>query len=484
LVISALVFLLAMPSPAVANGRFPRAQRLLVDPDSPNRLVLTATYGLLVSHDEAKTWHHVCEAAFTDPEMEMDSVTAILPGGVLLASNYGGLSRASLTACDFQKTLITDESQGLRDFTVDSAGVVIVALATAAPELRLDELLQSTDGGRVFRRFGVPLPDSVRLVTTVDVAPADRNRIYLSGLDAEGSGLLLRSNDRGESFEVLPLPVNAEQNEVPYIAGIEPGNADGIYVRTDVWTYDSVAEVQRASDALLYSSDGGETFSELIRGGGKLLAFAFSPDGEDVLIGYGDPFDGGGRVTDSEALGIFWAPSGSSDFLKVLDGSISCLTWTEAGVFACTAHSDWGFSVGLAQPNDLLERVESPFIPLLKLADVVGPVACRDSQSAARCTASWEATCQSWGRTDCVLPPRTRLLSDEASGCGCRVVRTSSATPALLLFALLLGLILRRNHSCMGLIKLRERAPNRILGESAALPWVDSRRRCPPFRPR
>ena len=33
--------------PALANGRFPRAQRLLEDNGNPERLVLAATYGLL-----------------------------------------------------------------------------------------------------------------------------------------------------------------------------------------------------------------------------------------------------------------------------------------------------------------------------------------------------------------------------------------------------------------------------------------------------
>ena len=47
-----------------ANGRFPRAQRLIEHPDDPAKLVLTGTYGMFVTRDRGITWHHVCESSF------------------------------------------------------------------------------------------------------------------------------------------------------------------------------------------------------------------------------------------------------------------------------------------------------------------------------------------------------------------------------------------------------------------------------------
>ena len=50
-----------------------------------------------------------------------------------------------------------------------------------------------------------------------------------------------------------------------------------------------------AHDALLYSGDGGATWTEVFRSRAKLFGFALSPDGSEVLIGYGDPQPGAGK---------------------------------------------------------------------------------------------------------------------------------------------------------------------------------------------
>src|SRR5882672_5915377 len=53
----------AVASTAVANGRFPRAQRLVQSSETSDVLALYGTYGLIVTHDGGMTWRHVCEAA-------------------------------------------------------------------------------------------------------------------------------------------------------------------------------------------------------------------------------------------------------------------------------------------------------------------------------------------------------------------------------------------------------------------------------------
>ena len=62
---------------ANANGRFPRAQRLLEDPRDPGRLVLGATYGLLVTADRGASWRYVCEAAYGERDLSVDALTAL-----------------------------------------------------------------------------------------------------------------------------------------------------------------------------------------------------------------------------------------------------------------------------------------------------------------------------------------------------------------------------------------------------------------------
>lgn len=363
--------------------------------------MLAATYGLLVSDDRGKNWFHVCEASFAEPGQQTDPVASLTGDGALLISIFSRLSRSTDSACDFHNELGGDPSQAVPDFTQDGAGAVVAALVTTAGGKTTNQLQESTDGGQHFHALGPALPDSLRLVATVDVAPSDPKRIYVSGFGPDSAGVLLRSDDRGESFTALAMPTEAKSEEVPFIAAVDAKNPDVLYVRTDVWKYDELAGVSTAADALLYSDDGGEHFSELLRRSGKLFGFALSPDGTEVLAGYGDPVEGGGRSVDPDALGIYRAAAGTSAFQKVHSGPISCLTWTGEGVYACTSQAQAGYALGLVPPESLSTETSASFTPLLSLMDVKGPLDCTACQSGARCAAYWQATCTAWGRADC-----------------------------------------------------------------------------------
>ncbi len=418
-----LALALSTPCIASANGRFPRAERLLEDPQDPNHLVLAATYGLLTTQDHGKSWFHVCEAAFAEPGGQTDPVAALTTDGSLLISIFSSLSRSHDGACDFRKMLGGDPSQAVPDFTVDSQGAVLAVRVTTASGTSTNQLQESLDGGQHYHPLGPALPDSIRLVATIDVAPSDPKRLYVSGLGLNGVGVLLRSDDRGATFTTLPLPTDPKNDEVPFIAAVDPKNRDALYVRTDVWKYDESEGVAYAADALFYSTDAGEKFSELIRTGGKLFGFALSPDGQDLLVGYGDPVEGGGRVTDPDALGVYRAPTATNIFTKVLASPVSCLTWTEAGVYACTAQAELGFALGLAAPASLGPESVTRFLPLLSLIDVKGPLSCPACASGARCSEFWEATCSAWGRADCTAPVAANGVAaacpaGEAAGAG------------------------------------------------------------------
>jgi hypothetical protein len=314
----------------------------------------------------------------------------------------------------------------------------------------------------------------MRLVLTVDVAPSDENRIYLSGLGPNDEGVLLRSVDAGESFTAFAIPTDGLQGEQPYIAAVDLSNPDGIYVRTDLWAYDPATEVATASDALLYSNDGGVSFSQLLRASGKLFGFTFSPDDTELLIGYGDPLDvGGGRVTDPNALGIHRAAKGSSDFSRRYAGSVGCLTWTAQGLYVCTHEADTEFSLGLISATDFELDAPPSVEPLLRLSDVVGPLGCDACSAGAVCQSYWPSVCQSWGRSDCE-PPAGGVCSaeggaaagsegsggdapseggggagaaDEArSGCACRAASRSAPLPSAWLLLSLPALARRRRH--------------------------------------
>src|SRR5262249_19848774 len=78
---------LLVASSAFANGRFPRAERLIEEPGDPNHLLLAGTYGILTTRDRGRTWYHVCEAAFSlrdgyvgDPLLDLTRSAGLLVG--------------------------------------------------------------------------------------------------------------------------------------------------------------------------------------------------------------------------------------------------------------------------------------------------------------------------------------------------------------------------------------------------------------------
>src|SRR6185436_19824708 len=114
------------------------------------------------------------------------------------------------------------------------------------------------------------------LALTVDTAPSDPSRVYVSGRFGEPTyaGAIERSSDRGRTWERLEVP-GSDDTHLAYIGAVDPHNPDVIYVRLDGDPIDS----------LLVSSNAGQTFTPVFQSKGELLGFALSPDGATVLVG-------------------------------------------------------------------------------------------------------------------------------------------------------------------------------------------------------
>ena len=133
---------------ALANGRFPRAERLIEHPSDPNQLVLGATYGLLVTRDRGANWHFVCEASFAhDPSYMGDPLLDYLGDGSLIVGVQTSMSVSSDQACDWIPTLREADA-----FLVDHAvaksnrSTVVAAAAVSTGGMVKSTLRESLDG--------------------------------------------------------------------------------------------------------------------------------------------------------------------------------------------------------------------------------------------------------------------------------------------------------------------------------------------------
>src|SRR5262245_59422284 len=118
----------ARPRTVRANGRFPEAHRLLEYPGDPNRLYVSATFGLLVTEDRGKNWYTICEQAFALKFLEGDPLLEIMPDGALLGGIFDTLNRSGDCGCTWQTTLGASATDTVIDITIDRTRGAVLAL--------------------------------------------------------------------------------------------------------------------------------------------------------------------------------------------------------------------------------------------------------------------------------------------------------------------------------------------------------------------
>ncbi|WP_437756671.1 WD40/YVTN/BNR-like repeat-containing protein [Sorangium sp. So ce1389] len=377
--------LASLPSPAAANGVFPSADQLVFDPADPARAVARMTYGLLTTQDGGASWRWICEGAvgYDDTGGQAPPIAAAA-GGRVLAALGDGLVVGAEGGCAWTGA---EELAGkaVVDLSVRQ-GDPSHAVAVAAGDRHV--LWASRDGGASWARAGTPLPAGFQ-ARTVDVAPSDPRRVYVSGLEsAAGSvkGSLARSIDGGETWETATVPGSTTSRE-PYIAGVDPLDADVLYVR-----------IASAPGRLFVSTDGGASFESAFETQGFVRAFAISPDGATVAVG-------------SDIDGVFRAPSSTLAFERVSGIAPRCFAWTEAGLYACASEFLDGFTIGLSRDGG------ATFAPLLQQACIGGPLECAASTAVgALCPSDWPRIALMTGHKDCTPDAGSPAAGSVASG--------------------------------------------------------------------
>ncbi|WP_394843387.1 hypothetical protein LZC95_40865 [Pendulispora brunnea] len=364
---------------AHANGRFPAASQLVVFPRTPERLVLRTTFGILFSHDRGATWDWVCERA-VGYGGQYDPAIGIV-GDNVLAGTFEGLSVTQDLGCSWNFAGGGLKGQVVIDVT-SRPGNPAGALALTST-YRLDDagagytsdIYETTDEGSSWSRLGIGLP-TYAIAETVDTAPSDGARIYASAFRRKGEsieGLFYASKDNGHTFSETLIELTLNEG-APFIAAVDPLNADRVYVRTTAGS----------ASRLLVTDDGGKTF-RTARTGPAILGFALSGDGSKVWVGGTD--------------GLYEASRDDFALTKKSAAQIQCLTWFQGTLYACSTESS-GFILGASTDDGVT------FAPLLHLATVRGPLACASATPTANCIIEWPAIRDQLGIVDDAGPGR------------------------------------------------------------------------------
>jgi len=338
---------------ALANGRYPNADMLVVDPGNPSHLVLRATFGTLVSNDAGQNWSWICEGAigYTDG----DPAITVLSGGRMLHAFLGSIVVSGAEGCSFGPVPFSAEGRFAIDATLDPADPSRAwVLASGANRERQASVLEVNGTSAVLR---VVAEDFIP--STIEAARSRPQRLYVVGYNARFESTLLVSDDRGDSWEARPI---ALYPTLPmFISAVDPANPDVLYVRVN----------DGLSDHLIVSRDAGVTFVEVLTIPTDMLGFALSPDGSRVAAGGPD-------------VPLHVASTTDFAFAPAADvASLRCLTWAEQGLFACAQESldNWT----LARSTDSGQS----FTPLWHVQDLV-PLECDASTSTgSTCPRVW-----------------------------------------------------------------------------------------------
>jgi MYXO-CTERM domain-containing protein len=378
---------LAVASPALANGRYPASGQIIVHPTDPNTVLVRATYGLLLTHQANKNWGWICEPAVGYAGVE-DPAMGYMAGGTLLAGIFEGLAEGTPDGCmwSFVPELV---NKYVIDVAVDKVdqtkGVVMISngvgVDDAGSTTFLTQVWQTSDTGKTWTQAGVSL-DPELLGLTVDTAPSNPMRVYISGRTGPPNypGVIERSDDRGATWQVFPIP-GADDTHLPYIGAVDPNDPDIVYVRID----------SDPSDSLMVTKDGGMTWSTAFTASGKLNGFALSPDGSTVALGTPGVPQASGPNTDP---GVWTAPTSTLQFTQQSKVGALCLTWSSSGLYACANEFVDKFTAGLSTDGG------KTFQAIMHLAGIC-PLMCTEPKSPVteQCPTYWDYTAETIGAT-------------------------------------------------------------------------------------
>ena len=361
---------------AHANGRIPGATGLAIHPTDGHVLLLALTYGLALSRDGGASWTWMCEQQIEGNGGDVDPSIVVTSDGsiVVMSLTNGGVLVSRDNGCSFERAM--GELQGHRgvDLTLDpnEPGRVLALMSTIVdvverrPRFR-NILAHSLDHGRSWELLA-EFPSDLS-AETVEVAPSDSDRIYVSGTSGEDplQGIIERSDDGGRSWTRTTTRLPHGSGSL-FLSAIHPSDPDRIWFRVP-----GRGDIYGVLPARLWlSKDGAASFEQVGDTQGGMLGFALSPDGERMA--FGGPLDG-----------LFLAPSDASAApVKIADQHLSCLRWQANGLYACAIEPNDPYTLGFAaEPT-------RGFAPVWKRANTCRDACNPGSPLELLCQMPWE----------------------------------------------------------------------------------------------
>jgi uncharacterized membrane protein YgcG len=364
--------ILAAATIARANGRFPQSNQILFSPTQSNLIVVRNTFGITISKDGGNSWYWLCEDTLglpptsnEDPFLGMTSNNSIVAGLSL------GLQVSSDVGCNWTVEGGQLAGQLIKDVVVHKDNPHIVDTLTNTYSATVadggpgysHQLFETINDGANWAAFGTPI-DPTADVTTIEVAPSDPTRIYVSAFRGQSptrTASLFVSKDRGATWAEHQTPLDPAHESAVYIGGVDPNDADLVYLRTE------------GRSRLIISPDAGQTFQvAFAKLTGQMLGFALSQDGSKIYVG---------SVED----GLFVGDKATHTFVNTNPNvHIQCLATQGNDLWACSDEPSC-FVAGFSQDDG------KTFTAKMHLLSIQDAIQCPANSQAAMCTGTTDA---------------------------------------------------------------------------------------------
>src|SRR5690349_1126401 len=134
-------------APAAANGRFPAANQIVIDPSNPDHILARTTYGLLTTEDGGQVWDWICEQA-VQWTGQYDPPMAITKDGTLIAGVYDHLGVGTVGGCTWDRP-VPLEGKNVVDVSTQKDDPAVVVALTSNPNngMFLTQVWRSSNNG-------------------------------------------------------------------------------------------------------------------------------------------------------------------------------------------------------------------------------------------------------------------------------------------------------------------------------------------------
>jgi hypothetical protein len=351
----------------------PQSHRVLFSPTDPETVVVSATFGLVVTEDAGASWNWICLEGVPGGRIGFVPPVVLDSAHTIWMATPDGLARGDSLGCAWSLVPRLDDLF-IADVIVDPVEAGTMWVLPSEPT-RPNRLYHSVDGGERWSEVGVALPDGF-LPERVRVAPDHPERLFVSGVypptsETRRRGALFRSIDGGASWLESDLELGDDERNA-FLLEVQPAGVVYVHIQGEV------------HDRLVVSEDGGATFrtydelESLASPVGRPFAFATSSDG---ALWYGNT-----------AFGLLRAEAGAAGQTVDKDLALACAVSRGTDMYVCADGVADGFSVGRVAATD-----PASYEPILRFADIARVRPCASAVSTT-CEAWWNDLLRDLGR--------------------------------------------------------------------------------------